>query len=125
MAPQVLEVLRNKGVTLKPFNLSYGVQTEDIIMTIMIAEAAAHFDYWQRSGQDAQNRRQDYWPPLLRLARLIPAVEYIQVRFWLSRRCCDPSQQAGRRRRVGLRISLRQAKPDGRSVVLRADCAYF
>ena len=48
-------------------------------MNVMISEAAAHFDYWQRSGQDRQNVRQDYWPPLLRMARLIPAVEYIQV----------------------------------------------
>lgn len=76
---QVMEVLRGRGVTLKPFALAYSVNAEDIIMNVMVSEAAAHFDYWQRSGQDALNRRQDYWPPLLRLARLIPAVEYIQV----------------------------------------------
>lgn len=75
----MLEVLQGKGVTLKPFTYQYEVNAEDAIMNIMISEAAAHFDYWQRSGQDDQNRRQDYWPPLLRLARLIPAVEYIQV----------------------------------------------
>ena len=72
-------MLSSKGVTLKPFSISYAVNAEDVIMNIMISEAAAHFDYWQRSGQDAQNVRQDYWPPLLRMARLIPAVEYIQV----------------------------------------------
>ena len=43
------------------------------------AEAAAHFDYWQRSGLDNLNRRQDLWPPTLRIARAIPAVEYVQV----------------------------------------------
>ena len=79
---QVVEVLSSKGVTLKPFTISYAVNAEDVIMNIMISEAAAHFDYWQRSGQDNQNVRQDYWPPLLRMARLIPAVEYIQV--WLA-----------------------------------------
>ncbi len=42
-------------------------------------ETAAHFDNWQRSGRDAQNRRQDLWPPSLRAARTIPGVEYIQV----------------------------------------------
>ena len=42
-------------------------------------ETAAHFDNWQRSGCDAQNRRQDLWPPALRAARTIPGVEYIQV----------------------------------------------
>ena len=43
------------------------------------AEAAAHFDYWQRSGLDDLNRRQDLWPPSLRIARAIAAVEYVQV----------------------------------------------
>ena len=43
------------------------------------AEAAAHFDYWQRAGLDNLNRRQDLWPPSLRIARAIPAVEYVQV----------------------------------------------
>jgi len=76
---QVFKVLEARGVTLKAFSLDYGMNAEDIIMNIMISETAAHFDYWQRSGQDSLNRRQDYWPPLLRLARLIPAVEYIQV----------------------------------------------
>ena len=71
--------MQDQGVMLKPFTYRYDVNAEDAIMSIMISEAAAHFDYWQRSGQDDQNRRQDYWPPLLRLARLIPAVEYIQV----------------------------------------------
>ena len=42
-------------------------------------ETAAHFNIWQRSGCDAQNRRQDLWPPLLRAAPTIPGVEYIQV----------------------------------------------
>ena len=74
-----MELLQERGITLKPFSLSYSVNAEDTILNIMISEAAAHFDYWQRSGQDNFNRRQDYWPPLLRLARLIPAVEYIQV----------------------------------------------
>ena len=78
-AAQMLEVLGARGVTLVPFTLDYDVNAEDVILNIMISETAAHFDYWQRSGQEDQNRRQDYWPPLLRLARLIPAVEYIQV----------------------------------------------
>lgn len=43
-------------------------------------EAAAHFDHWQRAHLDDQNVRQDLWPEALRNARVIPAVEYIQVR---------------------------------------------
>ena len=53
-------------------------------------EAAAHFDHWQRAHLDNQNVRQDLWPEALRNARLIPAVEYIQVwagELWLSVSC--------------------------------------
>ncbi len=42
-------------------------------------EAAAHFDHWQRAQLDDLNVRQDLWPEALRNARVIPAVEYIQV----------------------------------------------
>lgn len=42
-------------------------------------EAAAHFDHWQRAHLDDENVRQDLWPEALRNARVIPAVEYIQV----------------------------------------------
>lgn len=73
-------MLAGKGVKVKPFTLNYTTPAGDIILAIMAAEAAANFDYWQRAGLDDTNRRQDFWPPLLRLARMIPAVEYIQVR---------------------------------------------
>lgn len=39
----------------------------------------AHFDHWQRSGEDRQYEAQDQWPEELRRARLIPAVDYLQV----------------------------------------------
>lgn len=42
-------------------------------------EAAAHFDHWQRAQLDDLNVRQDLWPEALHNARVIPAVEYIQV----------------------------------------------
>jgi hypothetical protein len=76
---QFTAVLASKGVRIKPFSLNYSTPASDIILAIMATEAAANFDYWQRSGMDDTNRRQDFWPPLLRLARMIPAVEYIQV----------------------------------------------
>lgn len=50
-------------------------------------EAAAHFDHWQRAHLDDENVRQDLWPEALRNARVIPAVEYIQVwagELWLG-----------------------------------------
>ena len=48
---------------------------------ILSAEAATAFDELTRSGQDDLLVRQieDAWPNVLRQARLIPAVEYIQA----------------------------------------------
>ncbi|EIE21164.1 amidase signature enzyme [Coccomyxa subellipsoidea C-169] len=91
-------ILASKGVTVKPFTLNYTTPANDIILTIMATEAAANFDYWQRSGRDDTNRRQDFWPPLLRLARMIPAVEYIQAqraRTMLVKEVVDLMQAAG------------------------------
>ena len=55
-------------------------------------ETAAHYDNWQRTGRDAQNRRQDLWPPHLRNARAIPGVEYIQVLAGLCMCWCSRSR---------------------------------
>ncbi|BDA44986.1 Glutamyl-tRNA(Gln) amidotransferase subunit A [Coccomyxa sp. Obi] len=91
-------ILASKGVTVKPFELNYTTPANDIILTVMASEAAANFDYWQRSGRDDTNRRQDFWPPLLRLARMIPAVEYIQAqraRTMLVKEVLDIMQAAG------------------------------
>jgi len=76
---QFTAIMASKGVKVKPFELNYTTPANDIILAVMASEAAANFDYWQRSHRDDTNRRQDFWPPLLRLARMIPAVEYIQV----------------------------------------------
>ena len=39
----------------------------------------SHFDKWQRSGQDDDYEAQDQWPIELHRARMIPAVDYVQV----------------------------------------------
>ncbi|CAK0784217.1 hypothetical protein CVIRNUC_007421 [Coccomyxa viridis] len=78
-ASEFTAIIASKGVKVKPFALNYTTPANDIILAIMSTEAAANFDYWQRSHRDDTNRRQDFWPPLLRLARMIPAVEYIQA----------------------------------------------
>ena len=67
-------------MSVVPFQLNYSSPVQDIITVVMLTETAAAFDFWQRSGAAETNRRQDFWPPLLRLARLIPSVEYIQAR---------------------------------------------
>ena len=45
----------------------------------MDVDMLAHFDEWQRSGEDNVYEAQDQWPTELRRAGLIPAVDYIQV----------------------------------------------
>ncbi len=74
-----LAVLRNLGATLVPIELpNYPVPALNLILQ---AEAAAAFDELTRSGQDDLLVRQtaDSWPNVLRQARLITAVEYIQA----------------------------------------------
>src|SRR5579871_3930487 len=71
--------LRSMGVNLIPVelpSLPYGA-----MRTILVAEAAASFDDLTRSGKDkllTQQTRDD-WPNTFRIARFIPAVEYIQA----------------------------------------------
>lgn len=45
----------------------------------MYVDMLAHFDEWQRTGQDDLYEAQDQWPFELRRARVITAVDYIQV----------------------------------------------
>ena len=56
----------------------------------LMVEAAASFDELTRSGRDALLRRQsdDAWPNGFRAARMVPAVEYVQMRR-LRRRAMD------------------------------------
>jgi len=44
----------------------------------------AHFDEWQRTRQDdLYEEAQDQWPTELLHARVIPAVDYVQVCYLL------------------------------------------
>ncbi|MDD3641935.1 MAG: amidase [Candidatus Krumholzibacteria bacterium] len=74
-----LATLRGMGFDLLPVRLpDYPVYPLGIILG---AEAAAAFDDLTRSGRDDLLVRQvrDAWPNVLRAARFIPAVEYIQA----------------------------------------------
>lgn len=65
-----------------PFKLNYTVGSVQSILNItMDVDMLAHFDRWQREGHDDQYEAQDQWPVELRRARLVPAVDYIQVTF--------------------------------------------
>jgi Asp-tRNA(Asn)/Glu-tRNA(Gln) amidotransferase A subunit family amidase len=75
----VLDELRALGVQLVPIELpDYPIEAMSFILS---AEAAAAFDELTRSGRDDMLTRQtaQAWPNVLRQARLIPAVEYIQA----------------------------------------------
>eukprot|EP00891_Asterochloris_glomerata_P005158 jgi/Astpho2/5158/e_gw1.00073.15.1_t len=73
------QAFKKLGIKTVPVTLKSSPLAKAAIRIILDVETAAHFDNWQRSGRDAQNRRQDLWPPSLRAARTIPGVEYIQA----------------------------------------------
>src|SRR5262245_3288375 len=75
----VLGTLRQLGAELVSIELpDYPIEAMSFILA---AEAAAAFDELTRSGRDELLVRQEQqaWPNVLRQARLIPAVEYIQA----------------------------------------------
>ncbi|XP_057948254.1 uncharacterized protein LOC131143913 [Malania oleifera] len=77
---EVVRVLKSKGVNVIPFELNYSVHSAQGILNItMDVDMLAHFDEWQRAGQDDVYEAQDQWPLELRRARVIPAVDYMQA----------------------------------------------
>ncbi len=74
-----MQVLRDMGVELIPLELPD--VPVDALSFILTAEAAAAFDELTRGDRDDLLVRQTQfaWPNIFRVARLIPAVEYIQA----------------------------------------------
>jgi Asp-tRNA(Asn)/Glu-tRNA(Gln) amidotransferase A subunit family amidase len=74
-----LDVLRSLGAELIPLEIPESGY--DAMRIILTAEAAAAFDELTRSGQDRLLTRQDEnaWPNTFRVARFIPAVDYINA----------------------------------------------
>lgn len=78
-------MLESKGVKVVPFKLNYTVDSvQGILNFTMDVDMLAHFDEWQRSGKDDDYEAQDQWPVELRRARVVSAVDYLQVCFLLS-----------------------------------------
>ncbi|KAH7517854.1 hypothetical protein FEM48_Zijuj09G0108300 [Ziziphus jujuba var. spinosa] len=76
---EVVHVLASKGVKMVPFELKYAVDSvQGIVNFTMDVDMLAHFDEWQRLGQDDDYESQDQWPTELRRARVFPAVDYVQ-----------------------------------------------
>jgi Asp-tRNA(Asn)/Glu-tRNA(Gln) amidotransferase A subunit family amidase len=76
---EALEVLRARGIRLQP------VELPDLpwsaMLTVLESEAAAAFDDLTRSGCDRQLTAQgpNDWPNIFRVARFVPAVEYVNA----------------------------------------------
>jgi Asp-tRNA(Asn)/Glu-tRNA(Gln) amidotransferase A subunit family amidase len=77
---QVLELLRSKGIELHPLELEISMDAGPMVMMLMV-EGAASFDELTRLNMDDQLVAQgkNAWPNGFRAARLIPAVEYVQL----------------------------------------------
>ncbi|KAG0591010.1 hypothetical protein KC19_1G142400 [Ceratodon purpureus] len=76
----VVKALAAKKVKMVPFDLNYTVPTAQFLLNVtMDVETLAHFDHWQRAGEDAKYEDQTAWPVELRRARFISAVDYVQA----------------------------------------------
>lgn len=77
---KVLELLKSKGIELHPLELTTSVEAGPMVMMLMV-EGAAAFDELTRLDLDDQLVAQgkNAWPNGFRAARLIPAVEYVQL----------------------------------------------
>jgi Asp-tRNA(Asn)/Glu-tRNA(Gln) amidotransferase A subunit family amidase len=75
-----LDVLRDLGLDLQPVTLPDDRPVGAILNTLKV-EAAAAFDALTRSDRDARMVRQsaDAWPHVFRTARMVPAVEHVQM----------------------------------------------
>ena len=78
----VIRAFREQGIEVQPMYLpDTDVYKFDIIGLVIGAEAAAAFDEFTRVGLDDQMTRQTRydWPNYFRVARMIPAVEYVNA----------------------------------------------
>jgi len=79
---KVLATFKAMGVTLIPIVFpDSGVYSFNIMDAVISAEAAAAFDEFTRNNIDDQMTRQGVydWPNTFRVARLMPAVEYVNA----------------------------------------------
>lgn len=87
---KVLDVYRSLGATLKPVIFpDSSLYPVNYISIILGAESAAAFDELTRTNRDDLIERQDkdFWPNSFRVARTIPAVEYINANRYRSQLC--------------------------------------
>ncbi|MEJ0054594.1 MAG: amidase family protein [Bacteroidota bacterium] len=75
-----LETLKSLGINLQPVDLSTKIPVA-AVRIMLTAEAAAAFDELTRSNKDdlLTDQRKIAWPNTFRVARFIPAVDYINA----------------------------------------------
>ena len=78
---RVIRTLQQAGFTVTPIDFPANLHANDLLVMIWAAESAAAFDPLTRSGRDSEMVQQwrDRYPNTFRSARMIPAVEYINV----------------------------------------------
>lgn len=76
----VLDVLKNQGIELHPLELKTSINAGPLV-SMLLVEGAAAFDELTRLDLDDQlvAQHRNAWPNVFRSARLIPAVEYVQM----------------------------------------------
>lgn len=76
-----LEVLRKMGAKLTAFDFPDSLHGDEILSLIVFVESGAAFDPLTRSNRDDEmvQQNKDRWPNTFRIARFIPAVEYINA----------------------------------------------
>ena len=78
---KVIKTLQDAGAQVTAIDFPSSMHTNDLLTTIWAAESAAAFDPLTRSGRDSEmvQQWQSRYPNMLRSARFIPAVEYLNV----------------------------------------------
>jgi Asp-tRNA(Asn)/Glu-tRNA(Gln) amidotransferase A subunit family amidase len=87
---KVLETFKAMGVDVKPVDFpDSALYPTNLVEIILNAESAAAFDELTRSNRDDLIERQDkdFWPNSFRVARTIPAVEYINANRYRYNLC--------------------------------------
>lgn len=76
----VIEILKNHGIELHPLELKTSMNPGPLV-NMLVVEGAAAFDELTRLDLDDQlvAQSRNSWPNIFRAARLIPAVEYVQM----------------------------------------------
>jgi Asp-tRNA(Asn)/Glu-tRNA(Gln) amidotransferase A subunit family amidase len=87
---KVVEVLRSLGATVEAVDFpDTALYPVNLVSIILNAESAAAFDELTRTNRDDLIERQDkdFWPNSFRVARTIPAAEYINANRYRYKLC--------------------------------------